>query len=94
MASRAYVQCSGSDGTTEGCPSDYLTQCGAGADMNGPVTYSNCQDQCATDEYALSCGGIGASTGDASPATAPPATCRLLDANPGGGELYCCPCGS
>ncbi len=94
QASRAYVQCTGSDGTFEGCPSDYLTQCGSGPNMNGPVTYSDCQDQCAADEYALDCGGIGPTQADASaPASNPPAACHMVSASPGGTVLYCCPCG-
>jgi len=94
QASRAYVQCTGSDGTFEGCPSDYLTQCGSGPNMNGPVTYSDCKDQCAADEYALSCGGIGPAEADAAaPASNPPAACHMVSANPGGSVLYCCPCG-
>lgn len=91
VASRAYLSCKYSNGTTELCVSDSLTQCsGPPQSANGTDT---CQNQCDAGEYAIGCGGAGLG-GPPQPAPPPPpASCRIL----GGVEgvsFGCCPCGS
>jgi hypothetical protein len=48
-----------------------------------------CQDQCASDEYGVECGGIGPNAGAEQPA----ASCRGMGITPGGTEFFCCLCG-
>jgi hypothetical protein len=59
-------------------------------DGDGCGNSSGCVDQCASNEYAVACGGPplmdGSTYGD------PPAGCRFKAANPGGGSYYCCTC--
>ena len=64
------------------------TQC-PGPDAVPDETFSECEDQCDADEYAVECGGVG-------PAPSPPlpAGCRSLLSGPGGGITGCCPCGA
>jgi hypothetical protein len=87
-AARYYLSCQGSNGGVMECMSDSLTEC-PGPNITPGVTYSNCQNQCGFDEYALACGSVGPG-----PWPDPPATCRLLPPNPGGGRNACCPCGA
>ena len=92
FAGRTYLTCTGSNGGGEGCLSDNLTSC-PGPNATPGVTYSNCQDVCAPDEYVLVCGTVGPPPGDASPTSNPPAACHISSAvNPSGREPYCCPC--
>jgi hypothetical protein len=86
VAARVYLSCSGSNGGGEDCMSNDPMHC-PGPDLTPGVTYSNCQNQCRSDEYALGCGGPGPG-----PWPQPPATCRSLLAGPGGGTSACCPC--
>jgi hypothetical protein len=86
VAARAYLSCKGSNGGGEDCLSNDPTQC-PGPDLTPGVTYSNCQDQCDSNEYALGCGGPGPG-----PWPQPPAACRPLSSGPGGGTSACCPC--
>jgi len=88
QAARVYLHCQGSNGGGEGCLSDNPTECPGPNAMPG-VTYSNCENQCNPDEYALGCGAPGPG-----PWPQPPTTCRMLPAGPGGGTISCCPCGS
>ena len=82
-ATRAYLECPLSDGTTLLCTSDDPTRC--------PGVSSACQNQCTASEYAVSCGTVGPSD---TPYPEPPAGCRLLGFIPAGIGFYCCPCGS
>ena len=94
VAGRAYLSCAGSNGGGEDCLSDDLTQC-PGPNATPGVTYSNCKDLCDEDEYAAICGTVGPPPADASMAAMqPPSGCRMVAANPGGAEPYCCPCGT
>ncbi len=91
VAGRAYLSCKYTNGTTELCVSDNLTQCsGPPQSDNGADT---CQNQCVAGEYAIRCGGAGFG-GPPQPAPPPPpVSCRIL----GGVEgvsFGCCPCGS
>jgi hypothetical protein len=88
-AYRTFLSCKGSNGGGEGCLSNDATQCPGGDPVVG-VTYSDCQDQCNADEYAVGCGGIG----PAGPSVPLPASCRSIAPNPGGVLFGCCPCGS
>jgi len=81
QAKRALVQCS-FQGLSVECLSDDPTKC-------PNVTSGTCVDQCASDEYAVSCGQVGPG-----PIGTPPAGCRNLLATPAGIVFYCCPCGS
>jgi hypothetical protein len=83
-AARAFIGCEYPNGAGCFCMTDDTSckECPAGA---------TCTDQCDANEYAVSCGSIGApdpsiTYGD------PPATCRFTSANPGGIAYYCCPC--
>jgi hypothetical protein len=85
-AARTFLSCQGSKGDVEGCLSDNATQCPDAAPIVGE-TFSACTDQCEADDYAVACGGPGPG-----PWPAPPAGCRDLPSNPGGGSTSCCPC--
>jgi hypothetical protein len=53
--------------------------------------YTFCEDPCADNEYAVTCGGLPQR--DAAYANQqPPSGCRLALATPGGVAFYCCPC--
>jgi hypothetical protein len=91
VASRVLLSCAGSNGGSEECASDNPTQC-PGPNATPGVTYSNCQNQCRSDEYALFCGTIGPSIVDASATNTPPANCLGSAPNGGGREPFCCPC--
>ena len=73
VAARAYLACKGSKGDTELCSSSDLTQC-PGPDAVPDETFSECEDQCDADVYAVECGGVG-------PAPSPPlpAGCRRTE---------------
>ena len=87
-AARSYLSCHGSNGGGLLCLSSSATEC-PGPDQTPGVSYSECANQCHTDEYALACGDVGPG-----PWPQPPATCRPLPSGPGGGSVSCCPCGS
>jgi hypothetical protein len=85
-SARTYLECKGSDGGAQLCLSDDPSQCPGPNPVVG-VTYSDCMNQCRPDEYGAACGPGPAAVPD------PPAGCRLLPPNPGGGWTACCPCG-
>ena len=87
IAARTYLACQGSNGGGENCLSNDPTQC-PNPNLTAGVTFSDCNDQCHADEYAVGCGGPGPG-----PYPAPPAGCRSLPSGPGGGTISCCPCG-
>ena len=58
VAYRAFLSCKGSNGDGEGCLSNDPTQCPGPNPVVG-VTFSDCQDECNADEYAVGCGGVG-----------------------------------
>jgi len=91
VAARVLLSCVGSNGGSEQCATDNLTQC-PGPNPTPGVTYSDCQNQCQSDEYVLFCGTVGAPQEDASVASTPPANCVGAPPNPGGREPSCCPC--
>jgi hypothetical protein len=78
---RALVSCTDSTGAGCGCLSDQIS-CD-GCQIQG-VT---CRDQCAADQYAVACGGVGPGA-----VPSPPDGCTFAGANPGGVAYYCCPC--
>jgi hypothetical protein len=82
-AARALVTCTEANGEGSFCLSnDALTCSGTGAG-------ATCQDKCAPNQYAVSCGQVGPSdSGDATP----PANCSPGLFTPGGVAFYCCPC--
>ena len=78
----SYVKCDYGQGLAF-CLSENPSQCEA------IDSTRNCRDQCADDEYAVACGGVGP---NAPPFSEPPG-CRGFGRNPGGGsEAFCCPC--
>jgi hypothetical protein len=87
-AARFYLSCKGSNGGGMACMSNSATEC-PGPNATPGVSYSNCENQCQPNEYALGCGGPGPG-----PWPQPPVTCRTLPYGPGGGSVSCCPCGS
>jgi hypothetical protein len=89
VANQAYLSCRYSNGATEICLSDNLTQCpGPWQSANGTFV---CQDQCEPGEYATTCGwaGVGGTPEPTPPP--PPASCRFL-AGAEGVSFGCCPC--
>jgi hypothetical protein len=86
VAARTYLSCAGSDGSGETCLSDDPVQCPDPSPISG-ATFGNCRDLCNPGEYAVACGGPGPG-----PWPSPPAACRILPPNPGGGSVACCPC--
>jgi len=84
-ASRAMLQCEGSNGTSVSCTGNDLTQC-PDLGLEPTVTYSNCVSSCTSEEYVLACGST-------SPGN-PPSNCRFIDFIPAGVIYYCCPCGT
>ena len=82
-SSRTYLSCDLGLGAVETCPSDDPQQCPGG----GPADH--CKLLCQPNEYAVLCGTIGPSI---PPTPEPPAGCRFLPAEPGGGTVSCCPC--
>jgi hypothetical protein len=88
VAAQAYLSCRGSNGGGLDCLSNNLTEC-PGPNFTPGVSYSNCENQCHSDEYALACGSAGPR-----PWPQPPAVCRSLPSGPGGGSISCCPCDS
>jgi hypothetical protein len=82
-AARALVSCSTPGRATETCLSDDPTRC-----PMGPQPASACHDSCKPDEYAVTCGAVGPSVGDATP----PASCHDPMQTPGGPAFYCCTC--
>lgn len=92
QASRGLISCSGPSGSCA-CMSDDAKTCPAPATCGIANGYTACQDQCATNEYAVACGGLPQP--DAALASQqPPSGCRLGLATPGGVAVYCCPCES
>jgi len=87
-AARVYLSCKGSNGGGMACMSNSPTEC-PGPNATPGVSYSNCENQCSSGEYALACGNPGPG-----PWPQPPATCRMLPSGPGGGSVSCCPCGT
>jgi hypothetical protein len=87
-AARVFLHCAGSTGGGRLCLSDDAEQC-PGPNPTPGVSYSDCQNQCNTDEYALVCGSIGPG-----PWPQPPAMCRMTLTPPGGASFSCCPCGT
>jgi len=88
VAARVYLSCKGSNGDGMTCMSNDPAGCPEPNPIQG-VTFSDCENQCSPDEYALGCGGVGPG-----PWPQPPSTCRMLPAGPGGGTVSCCPCGT
>lgn len=86
-AARTYLSCQGAKGDGMSCLSTNVTEC-PGQNTTPGMSYSECADQCHSDEYALACGGLGPG-----PWPQPPAACRTLPSGPGGGSISCCPCG-
>lgn len=84
---RASLTCALPGGVTELCLSDDLTKCPADPSGLGASAVS-CTNQCASNEYAVTCGGIGPNIGNA----APPENCKSLGPTPGGPQSFCCPC--
>lgn len=92
-AARACLSCSSPSGVTMLCMTDSLSGCPVGGPITVPgVTFSDCKDQCNSNEYVMACGGIG--PGAPASSIEPPAACRALPPNPGGVSYYCCSCGS
>jgi hypothetical protein len=85
---RAYLKCDLPGGVTELCLSDDPLQCPEEVVSGSDVAAHSCIDQCAANEYAVACGGVGPKIGNA----VPPEGCRALLSGPGGGSAYCCPC--
>ena len=93
-AARAWVSCQLPGGGSQGCLSNDPTRCpsvpGLGAQprsdgvSNDPLA---CRDQCATDQYAVACGGVGPGA-----VPEPPEGCTFAGAVPAGIAYYCCPC--
>ena len=87
LAGRTLLDCTLSNGTSEGCLSDDLAGCPGASSQQDAVVVS-CENQCAGDEYAVGCW--------ARPMMAelpsPPVDCRSVAATPGGSVFYCCPC--
>lgn len=93
------VECEGgasaaSGGVTQTCISDSTTSCSGCVSSSGAAT---CTDQCGSNEYAVSCGGLlvpplpdGGTV--AWTYQAAPTGCIFAGANPGGISYYCCPC--
>jgi hypothetical protein len=85
VATRTRLSCALPDGATESCPTNDPTRCG-GANAPPPEA---CHAECARDEFAATCGGVGPGS-----IPVPPAGCRQSGTVPGGLVLYCCPCGA
>jgi hypothetical protein len=83
-AARALVACHDSAGDTCVCLSSDPQSC-----PTCGASYSSCQDECALNEYAVTCGSVGPSPGGIA---SPPEGCTSKGANPGGSIEYCCPC--
>jgi hypothetical protein len=81
-AERAYVKCSAANGISAACLSNDPTQC------PGAASFFTCADACNTNEFGISCGGIGPQGGPAVPST-----CRAMAPTPAGIIFACCPCG-
>ena len=78
-----FLKCDFGGGGIAMCASSNPTQC---EETNGET---DCHDQCADDEYAVACGGVGPNA----PQFSEPPGCRGFGRNPGGGsETFCCPC--
>jgi hypothetical protein len=91
---RAFLSCK--DGPDfAGCVSDDLTTCPRMNPIPGG-TYTNCVDQCHSDEYAVATGGPPILEPDGGigfpPQPVLPAACRSVDFTPGGVTYSCCPC--
>jgi hypothetical protein len=88
-AARAFVACSYPSGAGCECLSDGATSCPG----CGPGSGATCHDNCAGNEYAVACGGVGPPLPDAGNSNAePPSTCHLAGVVPAGIAFYCCPC--
>lgn len=83
-SNRILLACLFNSGGTEVCLSNNLTSCPAPQIVFGSIILS-CSDECAADEYAVSCNG-------SDPPTA--LGCSDRGAVPFGGVFYCCPCPS
>ena len=81
QAARALVSCTDSTGAGCGCISNDVSCDGC------QVSGVTCHDQCAANQYAVACGGVGPG-----PVPSPPDGCTFASANPGGIAYYCCPC--
>jgi hypothetical protein len=84
VATRTRLECALADGSTEICPTNNPLQC-EGAD---PPAADACDAQCAPNEFALRCGGVGPGS-----IPAPPAGCHSEVPTGAGIILYCCSCG-
>ncbi|HXJ20649.1 MAG TPA: hypothetical protein VMT03_10480 [Polyangia bacterium] len=80
VPARALVQCTSPGGGGIGCTTDGQISCAG-------VGESACVSSCATNQYVVSCGGVGPG-----PVPDPPAGCTFESAVPAGIAYYCCPC--
>jgi hypothetical protein len=81
-AARTLVNCTDANGGGSMCLSNDSLTC------QGTAAGATCQDKCAPNQYAVSCGQVGPNSGD----WTPPANCSPGLFTPAGIAFYCCTC--
>jgi hypothetical protein len=91
---RTLLQCKDGNATAI-CVSDNLTTCPGSNPIQGGA-YTDCVDQCESDEYAVASGGPPILEPDGGigwrPQPVLPAACHSAGNTPGGVSFACCPC--
>ncbi len=81
---KAYVTCTDPGGGGCACLSNDPSTCSACGSLSGLT----CHNVCASDEYAVSCGGLPGG----GPYQSVPSNCHAAATTPGGNTFACCPC--
>lgn len=84
---RALVSCSSPNGGCTCLSDDPKTCAGCSEQLGADV---ECENKCAPNEYAVSCGGPPKLDGGTYQSV--PKDCTALSATPGGNTYACCPC--
>lgn len=85
IASRTRLDCALPGGGGLSCPTNVPDRCET---ADAPAA-EMCVAECARNEFAATCGGVGPG-----PIPLPPASCRFHGLVPAGLTFYCCPCGA